>query len=153
LIFQFSSPPSSMPCAHQSPMPPPPVTISFHPLTLIFLGYIVLFIEYSPQCLPRGRLFEVILTHFVHCFHKRMDYLGWQNFSWCFLKAASKWNLGRDMAHSRRPLTTKARVRALVSTFRICDGQSGTEAGFSPSSSVFLCQYHSTVAPYLYIIC
>jgi hypothetical protein len=42
----------------------------------------------------------------------------------------------------RRPLTTEVRVDARG----ICDGQSGTGAGFSPSSSVFPCQYNSTVA-------
>jgi hypothetical protein len=47
---------------------------------------------------------------------------------------------------SRRPLTAEARVRARVNTCGICDGQSGTGTGFSPSSSVFPCQYHSTLA-------
>jgi hypothetical protein len=56
--------------------------------------------------------------------------------------------LGRAMAQvvSRRPLTAEARVRARVNPFEICCGQSVTGTGFSPSSSVFPCQYHSTVA-------
>jgi hypothetical protein len=46
---------------------------------------------------------------------------------------------------SRRPLTTEARVHARVNPCGICDGQSGTGTGFSPSSSVFLYQYNSAV--------
>jgi hypothetical protein len=46
---------------------------------------------------------------------------------------------------SRRPLTMKAWVRALFSPCGICGGQSDTEAGVSPSSSVYVCKYHSTV--------
>jgi hypothetical protein len=50
---------------------------------------------------------------------------------------------------SRRPLTAEARVLALVIP---CGGQSGTGTGFSPSSSVFPCQYHSTIALQTHII-
>jgi hypothetical protein len=50
-------------------------------------------------------------------------------------------------AISRRPLTAEARFRSRVSPCGICGGQSGTETGFSPSTSVFLCQFHSTGAP------
>jgi hypothetical protein len=49
---------------------------------------------------------------------------------------------------SRRPLTAEARVNPC----RICGGQSGTVTGFSLSSSVFPCQYHSTVALQTHII-
>jgi hypothetical protein len=47
----------------------------------------------------------------------------------------------------RRPLTAKARVPSRVSPCGICVGQSGTGSGFSPSTSVFPCQFYSTGAP------
>jgi hypothetical protein len=50
-------------------------------------------------------------------------------------------------AVSCRPLTAEARVRFRVSSCGICGGQSGTETGFSPSTSVFLRQFYSTGAP------
>jgi hypothetical protein len=50
-------------------------------------------------------------------------------------------------AVSRRPLTAEARVRSRVSPCGICDGQSGTGTGYSPSTSVFPCQFHSARAP------
>jgi hypothetical protein len=50
-------------------------------------------------------------------------------------------------AVSRRPLTTEARVRSRVSPCGICGGHSGTGTGFSPTTSVFPCQFHSTGAP------
>jgi hypothetical protein len=47
---------------------------------------------------------------------------------------------------SRRPLTAEPRVRTRFNPCGICGGQSDTEVGFSPSFSVFSCQYQSTVA-------
>jgi hypothetical protein len=60
----------------------------------------------------------------------------------------SKKNEGRAMAQavSRRPLTAEARVRFRVSSCGICGGQSGTGTGFSPNTSVYPCQFHSTGA-------
>jgi hypothetical protein len=50
---------------------------------------------------------------------------------------------GRAMAQvvNRRPLTAEARVRTRVNLCGICGGQIVTGTGFSPSSSVFPCQY------------
>jgi hypothetical protein len=55
-------------------------------------------------------------------------------------------------AVSRQLLTAEAQVRAWVDPRGICGGQGGTGTGFSPSSSVFSCQCHSTVALQTHII-
>jgi hypothetical protein len=52
-------------------------------------------------------------------------------------------------AVSPRPVTAEAGVRSRVSPCEICGGQSGTGKGFSPSTSVFSFQFHSTGAPLL----
>jgi hypothetical protein len=52
-------------------------------------------------------------------------------------------------AVSRRPLTAEAWVRSRVIPCWICGGQSGTGTGFSPSTSVFPCQFHSIGASLL----
>jgi hypothetical protein len=52
-------------------------------------------------------------------------------------------------AVSRRPPTAEARVRSRLSPCGICGGRSGTGTGFSPSTSVSACQFHSTGAPLL----
>ena len=46
------------------------------------------------------------------------------------------------------PVTPEAWVQYQVSLCEICGVKSGTWKGFSPNSSVFSCQYHSTNAPY-----
>jgi hypothetical protein len=50
-------------------------------------------------------------------------------------------------AVSRRPLTEDVRVRSRLSPRAICGGQNGGGTGFSPNTSVFPCQFHSTGPP------
>jgi hypothetical protein len=47
-----------------------------------------------------------------------------------------------------RPLSAEAKVHLQTSPCRICGGQRGNWTGFSPRTSVFPCQYHSTDAAY-----
>jgi hypothetical protein len=54
-------------------------------------------------------------------------------------------------AVSSRALTSKDQFRALVSPCAICGGKSGTGTDFSPSFSVFLCHYISTVALHTHV--
>jgi hypothetical protein len=49
------------------------------------------------------------------------------------------------------PLAFQALVQSHASVCAICGGWSGTVTGFSPITSVFPCQYHSTIAPYPFI--
>jgi hypothetical protein len=53
-----------------------------------------------------------------------------------------------SQADSCRPLTAEVWVRSQVSPSEICGAQSGIVTGFSPSTSVFPCQYHSTSGSY-----
>jgi hypothetical protein len=47
-----------------------------------------------------------------------------------------------------RPLIEEGRIQFQASPYEIFDGQSVTRTRFSPSISVFACQYHYTNAPY-----
>jgi hypothetical protein len=57
-----------------------------------------------------------------------------------------------DQAVSHLPLAAEAQVRDRVNPCGICGGQSGTGTGFTPTSSFFLCLYHSAVALQTHII-
>ena len=49
-------------------------------------------------------------------------------------------------AVNHRSLTIGVQVQSQANTCGICCGQSGTKTGYSPRTSVFLCQYYSTNA-------
>jgi hypothetical protein len=59
---------------------------------------------------------------------------------------------GRSMDETvnRRLLTAKTRMRSDAHSCGVCDGRGDTGTGlFSPSISVFTCQYHSTSVLYV----
>jgi len=51
-------------------------------------------------------------------------------------------------AVSRWHVTAQARVRSSASQCEFCFGSSGNDTGFSLSTSLFRCQYHSTNISY-----
>jgi hypothetical protein len=91
------------------------------------------------------RNIEILITVSRHAITK-LDIFLWL-ISWFF--GVLKKLLDRAMAQavSRQPLTGEARVGPCG----IYGGQSGTGAGFSPGSSFFPCQYHSTIALHTHI--
>jgi hypothetical protein len=54
-----------------------------------------------------------------------------------------------QQAISRRPVTEAARIRSQASPSENYCLQIGNGTGFSPSTWVFSCKYHSTNVPYL----
>jgi hypothetical protein len=55
-------------------------------------------------------------------------------------------------AFSRQPPTAEAQVQSRASPCEICVGQSGTGAGFPPSTLIFLCRYQSSIPIFVLIL-
>ena len=91
----------------------------------------------------------VILLGFGFCNRDGECLLRGKNWIFKYNARSFFFSAGPTMAQafSRRPVTTEAPVRSQVSPCEICGGQSGTGTGFSSSTSLFPCQYHSTSAP------
>jgi hypothetical protein len=84
---------------------------------------------------------------YLHCFIS--TYSDPISFS-VFILSRTTISYGHAMSHavSCRFLTAESRLHIQVSRYGVCGGQRGTGTGFSPSPSVFPCQYHSAAAPY-----
>jgi len=84
---------------------------------------------------------------------KRLDLTGkkFLGNSWIFHNGTSRLLLGQHFAKAqaanRWPLTQDGPDQSKASSRGICDGQSNSWTGFSPSS-LLTCQYHSTEAAY-----
>jgi hypothetical protein len=85
----------------------------------------------------RSMLHRNIHKRLAHCMvsqPNRQQYGSWHgSCAWC------------------QPLTAETRVWSQTSSCGVCNGQSGTGTGFSPSTSVFPCQCPTTNAPNSFI--
>jgi hypothetical protein len=91
---------------------------------------------------------EVIGNHQCRCWHNYFSYiLCW----FCMLEKEQEYKVSQGYAMiqvvSCQPLTAEA----WVSPCWICGRQTGSGTGFSPRSSVFSCQHHSTMAVHAHI--
>jgi hypothetical protein len=117
--------------------------ISFWSILAYYKGHFAWRTEYLFVCISvsnRGILLNFTTTISTHALQTKYGYLPSVSNEGYFARAMAQ-------AVSRRPLTAEALVRSRVSPHGICGGQSGTGTGFSASTSVFPCQFHSIGAP------
>jgi hypothetical protein len=100
--------------------------------------------RYVARTHARNKLDQVPATQ-IHCMSIKANY------SHNCLTRLTATGGAIAQAVSRWPLAAKARARFQVSPCEICGGQSGPATGFSPSTSVIPCQYHSIIALCLFI--